>query len=140
MPDLDHYSQLPGDRPSVELIRTSVEACDRAYSPYSAVQVGVTITTESGGVYTGANIENASYGATICAERSALAAAVMHEGAPLTADRIVVVGRPGERFSPCGICRQVIAELAPAAIVHFVYDGRWEAIAANELLPRGFTL
>lgn len=140
MSDLDHYSHLPGDRPPVDLIRSSVEACDRAYSPYSAVDVGVTVTTESGGVYTGANIENASYGATICAERSALAAAVMHEGAPLSADRIVVVGRPGDFFSPCGICRQVIAELAPTATVHFVYDGHWEALPATELLPKGFSL
>lgn len=140
MLDLDYYAGLPGDTPPPELLRSAVGALDRAYSPYSGVQVGVAVETASGATYVGCNIENASYSATVCAERVALGSAVVAEGQPLSPATIVVVGRPDLGFSPCGVCRQVIAELAPDAIVHFVFDHRWEASPITELLPRGFTL
>jgi len=140
MIDLDYYAALPGEGPPPELLRAAVEALDRAYAPYSDVQVGTVVLTDSGSTYQGANIENASYPATVCSERVALGSAVVAEGAPLAAATIVVVGRPDLGFSPCGICRQVIAELAPDATVHFVFDHRWHAAPAGELLPMGFTM
>ena len=138
--DFDYYAGLPGAVPPRELLRAAVDALDHAYSPYSTVQVGCVVATSSGGRYIGANVENASYPATICAERVALTSAVVHETHPLTAATIVVVGRPDLGFSPCGICRQVITELAPDATVHFVFDHHWEAKPASALLPQGFTL
>lgn len=140
MTDLAYFNGLPGDPPPDSLLAVAVDALDRAYSPYSTVQVGVAVATASGGVYVGANIENASYPATICAERVALTAAVVAEGQPLAEPTIVVVGRPDLGFSPCGICRQVISELAPAATVFYVFDHRWHASTVAELLPQGFSL
>lgn len=140
MTDLAHYAALAGATPPEPLLRVAVDALDRAYSPYSTVQVGVAVATASGQVYAGANIENASYPATICAERVALTTAVVAEGQPLADPTIVVVGRPDLGFSPCGICRQVISELAPDATVFYVFDHEWHASTVDELLPRGFSL
>ncbi|MDH3707201.1 MAG: cytidine deaminase [Acidimicrobiia bacterium] len=140
MTDLDYYAGLPGPSPPEHLLRAAVDVLDRAYSPYSTVQVGVAVATGSGEVHVGANIENASYSATICAERVALTSAVVAEGQPLTQPTIVVVGRPDLGFSPCGICRQVISELAPDATVFYVFDHEWQASSVPELLPHGFSL
>ncbi len=100
-------------RPAVDLDRLVAEARrarSRAYAPYSHYAVGAAIVTRRGGLYVGANVENATYGAAICAERSAIAAMVAAGDREPVACAVVTAGpRAG---SPCGICRQVLAEFA----------------------------
>ncbi len=91
-----------------ELIRQAEIAQERAYVPYSNFPVGAAVLTEKGKVYTGCNIECASYGATNCAERTAIFKAVSEGDKEIRT--IAVVGAPGEYTFPCGICRQVIVE------------------------------
>lgn len=109
---------------SKDLIDLAHATLHKAYAPYSGFQVGAAIRSASGGIYFGCNVENASYGLAICAERSALAAAVTAEGAGL---RIVEVAVRAERTgegpngaSPCGACRQALIELGPMALVHYL--------------------
>jgi cytidine deaminase len=101
-----------------KLVTAARAARDRAYAPYSGYKVGAAILTKSGAIFTGANVENATYGATICAERSAVAQMVsMGEREPIAC--AVATGGP-RAGSPCGICRQVLREFArdmPIALV-----------------------
>jgi cytidine deaminase len=90
------------------LLTAAVEARAHAYAPYSGFRVGAAIRTRSGAVYVGCNVENASYGATLCAERAAVAAMVAAGDTEPVACAVVTAGR--ELASPCGICRQVLAE------------------------------
>lgn len=119
-----------------DLIRAARSASERAYIPYSGYPVGAALRATDGRVFTGCNVENASYPATICAERTALVKAVS-EGARMF-DLLVVYTPNGG--SPCGICRQMLYEFAPDLRViltndrdEIAYDG-----ALHELLPRGF--
>lgn len=91
-----------------ELIKTAYSAMKKAYSPYSHFKVGAAILTEDGLIYSGCNVENASYGATICAERCAAMKAVSEEHAIFKA--IAIVSSSEEFTYPCGICRQFLAE------------------------------
>lgn len=122
------------------LIRAARAARDKAYAPYSAFAVGAALLAESGRVYTGANVESASYGATICAERAALAAAVA--AGERRFDMLAVAGG-GSPLTPCGICRQLLSEfLAPGEDLPVVCaaaqgDERLE-ITLRALLPSGF--
>ncbi|PJF35480.1 MAG: cytidine deaminase [Candidatus Thermofonsia Clade 1 bacterium] len=118
------------------LIRLALEMRERAYCPYSRYQVGAALLAEDGALYGGCNVENASYGGTICAERTALVKAVS-EGARRFSALAVATVNGG---SPCGICRQFLYEFAPnlhillvdsAGIVRAEYSLR-------ELLPHGF--
>jgi len=93
-----------------ELIRLALDAQKHAYAPYSSFPVGAAIRTASGVIYGGANVENASYGLTICAERVAASTAVAAGEREFTA--IAVVSRGG--VTPCGACRQFLAEFNPA--------------------------
>lgn len=119
------------------LIGQAIAATQNAYIPYSGYAVGAALRTVAGDVYTGCNIENASYPATICAERTALVKAVS-EGAR-EFDVIVVATRNGG--SPCGICRQMLFEFAPELQVIMVdFDGNIHAQARlNDLLLHGFS-
>lgn len=119
-----------------DLIRAARSASERAYIPYSGYHVGAALRATDGRVFTGCNVENASYPASICAERTALVKAVS-EGAQ-TFDLLVVYTPNGG--SPCGICRQMLFEFAPDLRVvltndhdEVVHDG-----TLNDLLPRGF--
>ncbi len=93
-----------------EYIKQANEILDRAYVPYSKFQVGAVVVDTDGNVYKGINVENASYGLTICAERNAISSAVT-EGMKKI-DLIVITGNTDEPISPCGMCRQVIREFA----------------------------
>jgi len=117
------------------LIQSAREARERAYAPYSNYYVGAAILTESGDVFTGCNIENASYPATICAERVAITKAVSEGYSNFEA--IVVATQNGG--SPCGICRQVMNEFAPDMTVLVVSESEvvYES-TVSELLPDGF--
>jgi cytidine deaminase len=119
-----------------ELIASAIAARERAYAPYSGYKVGAALRTKSGRVYTGCNVENAAYGLAMCAERTAIFKAVSEGERELEA--IAVVTENGG--SPCGACRQVMMEFAPAMTV-IIADTRGQAriTTVRDLLPDGFT-
>ncbi|MGB9739549.1 cytidine deaminase [Chloroflexus sp.] len=120
------------------LIAAALAAQRRAYAPYSQFAVGAAVLTANGHIFSGANIENASYPLTICAERVALFCAHMAAAGPVTA--LAVVTPTPTVASPCGACRQVIFELAPhAQVVLLNADGSDRRFTTPaELLPYGF--
>ena len=121
-----------------ELMEYARNASENAYAPYSGFHVGAALLTSDGTVYTGVNVENASYGATICAERSAVSAAVSDGCREFEA---IAVYSPDGGASPCGICRQVLLEFNDTLRVITCDDGgRLETIELSALLPKGFTL
>lgn len=109
-----------------------------AYAPYSGFKVGAALLTEDGRVYSGVNIENSSYGATICAERTAFVKAISEGEKQFTA---IAVYAEGEEAIPCGICRQFMFEFAPEIMV-ITGTSRDElnVRTLTELLPVGFSL
>lgn len=119
-----------------QLVARAAEARETAYVPYSHFPVGAALLGADGAVYTGCNVENASYGLTICAERNAVAHAVA-EGARRF-DAIAVVTENG--VTPCGMCRQVLAEFGPTMTV-IVADAAGHRRIYNlaDLLPAAFT-
>lgn len=125
----------PGDE---QLIKVAALARERAYAPYSKYRVGAAIRTKRNKVHTGVNVENASYGLTICAERSAAFAAV-GAGEKSDYDTIAVVVDDDRLPSPCGACRQVLHELAPGMrVVLATTGGQRMATTLAELLPDAF--
>lgn len=119
------------------LERAAAEVRDRAYAPYSDYRVGAALLGEDGVIYRGANVENASYGLCLCAERSAVAAAVAAGTKRFRALAVCTAGeRPG---SPCGMCRQVLSEFAPSFPVRCIsVDGGRLETSVRELLPNAF--
>jgi cytidine deaminase len=123
------------------LISAARKALQRAYAPYSNFHVGAAVLTAEGEIFTGCNVENASYGLTICAERSAIFSAVQSTKAPKLAIRAVaVLNGAGVPCSPCGACRQVIAEFASDCVVIFQGQKGLEDSSISDLLPQSFRL
>lgn len=122
-----------------ELVKLAIEAREKAYVPYSKFKVGAAIEMEDGSVFTGCNIENASYGATNCAERTAIFKAVS-EGHTIM-KKIAIVGDMSTYTAPCGICRQVIAEFAAKDIEIVLIKNQDEYLVKTleEILPGAFT-
>lgn len=121
-----------------ELIALATTARDRAYAPYSQFKVGAALLCASGKVFLGCNIENSAYPATICAERCAISAAIAAGEHDFM--RIAVIANSPRPVSPCGICRQVLAELAPSAgVVLANLEGAIEHTTTYDLLPGAFT-
>ena len=112
------------------------EAMERAYAPYSGFRVGAALLAEDGSIYTGCNVENASYGLTICAERAAVANAVVHGARQYRELAIVTEG--SKAVAPCGACRQVLNELSPHLRVVSEADGERREWALADLLPEPF--
>jgi len=121
----------------LELFKTAKIASENAYSPYSGYKVGAAIKTVNGKIFTGSNIENASYGATICAERTAIFKAVSEN--ELAFQSIAIYVQSSKIFPPCGICRQVIAEFCHDLIIIFGNDTEIKKSSLKELLPESFT-
>ena len=117
------------------LVREATQARQRAYAPYSQFPVGAALRTQSGRIYAGCNVENASYGLSVCAERIAIWQAVMAQDLEFAS--IAVVTDIGA--SPCGACRQVMAEFAPEMTV-IIADlaGGYRITTVSELLPDAF--
>ena len=123
-----------------ELLSIAYDAMQKAYAPYSGFKVGAALECRDGTVFTGCNVENASYSATICAERAAVAMAI---GAGHTDFiRIAVVPSEGDDFcTPCGTCRQVLSEFSrDIEVLCARADGRYASYRVSELLPYAFKL
>jgi len=122
-----------------QLIEAARAAARRAYAPYSGFAVGASALGEDGAVYTGCNVENASYGLTLCAERAAIFNAVSHGCRRFQA--LAIYTPTPEPTPPCGACRQVMAEFSPEMEIVCACDGPGRLRASlSSLLPSSFTV
>lgn len=122
-----------------ELIEKAEEARLNAYAPYSDFKVGAAVLTSSGKVFTGANVENASYGLTVCAERVAVLTAVSSKEKEMTT--LVVVTDTSPPAKPCGACLQVIREFSPdCEVICANLSGEVSRHKLRDLLPQAFEL
>lgn len=121
-----------------KLISLAQEMKEKSYSPYSNFRVGAAVLADSGKIYTGTNIENATYGATCCAERTAVFKAVSEGERKI--DAVAIASDMNETIFPCGICRQVIAEFGnrDTKIICTNSNGECEVYRLEELLPKAF--
>ncbi|MGI6093395.1 MAG: cytidine deaminase [Veillonellaceae bacterium] len=120
-----------------KLINAAISARDDAYVPYSGFKVGAAVLTGNGDIYQGCNIENASYGLTNCAERTAIFKAVSEGQTNLKA--IAVAADTEKPVAPCGACRQVIAEFKINKIIMCNLKGEKREVSLEELLPFSFS-
>ena len=120
-----------------QLCELAVAMLERAYVPYSHFPVGAALLCKDGTVFTGCNVENAAYGATVCAERTAIFKAVSEGHREF--DTLVIAGRSDGYCVPCGTCRQVMMEFAPElTVICLNRRGESRKFALRELLPYGF--
>ena len=122
------------------LTKAAKNAMKNAYAPYSGFCVGAAILTAEGKVFAGCNVENASYGMTNCAERTAIFSAIAQRGPSLDIKAVAVTNSKGVACSPCGACRQVIYEFGPDAIVFYQGKNGPAQSHITALLPEGFRL
>ena len=123
----------------IELLKLAKEGMKKSYSPYSKFKVGAALLTDSGNVYVGCNVENSSYGATICAEQSAISKAISEGERGFV--KIAVVSSSDQYTFPCGICRQILSEFMWNGIV--ILEDKVKGIAeynVSDLLPEAFIL
>lgn len=124
-----------------KLINEALEAQKNAYAPYSKFKVGAAILTETGNIYKGCNVENASLGASICAERNAATTAIAQEG-KVRFKAIAIASTSEDPAPPCGICRQFLSEFtdteAPVYLVS-AKSGKTKEFSFGKLIPESFT-
>ena len=118
------------------LVEKAREAMERAYAPYSGFRVGAALLAEDGSVHTGCNVENVSYGLTICAERAAVAGAVVRGMRKYQA--VAIVTEAEGAVAPCGACRQVLTEFSPGMTIVSEGRGGRRAWRLHELIPDAF--
>lgn len=118
----------------------AARAMKNAHAPYSNFRVGSAILLTNGKIYSGCNVENASYGMTNCAERTAIFSAVADLGPKIEIEAVAVINDKGVPCSPCGACRQVIYEFGPDATIVFQGASGPKQAHITELLPEGFRL
>ena len=127
------------DSPPADLVEAAREAFENAWVPYSGFRVGAALRTPQGEIVSGANVENSSYGLSRCAEQSAIQAMATAGGREF--DEIVVYTESSPPSSPCGACRQILAEFSPAARVYMTnHEGEALASTVADLLPGAFRL
>jgi cytidine deaminase len=130
-----------GSAQNKALLRAAKAAMKKAHAPYSKFRVCAAFITTKGEVFSGCNVENASYGLCNCAERTAIFTAVAKLGGKMRIKAIAVTNDQGVPCSPCGACRQVIYEFGPDATVYFLTKkNEWTEVTIAELLPEGFRL
>jgi homotetrameric cytidine deaminase len=123
------------------LYQQAMRVAEQAYAPYSGFRVGAALLLASGEVVTGTNVENVSYGLTICAERSALVQAVSRFGPEIRIEAAAVANLNNAPCPPCGACRQMLAEfILPQAPVVFPVEGGVHSMTFAGLLPMGFAM
>ena len=121
-----------------KLFRLAVEASENAYAPFSNFHVGAALLAKDGRIFTGVNVENSSYGATICAERTAMVKAISEGCREFEA--IAIAGNGGTSW-PCGICRQFMYEFCPQIrVISGENEDELKVYTLKELLPEGFKL
>jgi homotetrameric cytidine deaminase len=125
----------------LSLLDRASQAALHAYAPYSGFRVGAALRLTSGEIVTGANVENASYGLTICAERSAVMRAVSEYGPEIRIDAVAIANLNDAPSPPCGACRQVLSEfiLPDAPVVFSVAEGE-RVMPFREILPLAFEM
>jgi len=123
-----------------KLVAAATRVMKNAHAPYSNFHVGSAILLANGKIFSGCNVENASYGMTNCAERTAIFSAVARLGPKIEIRAVAVTNDRGVACSPCGACRQVIYEFGPDAIVFFRGANGPKRAHITELLPEGFRL
>jgi cytidine deaminase len=123
-----------------KLERAAAKAMKNAHAPYSNFRVGAAILLTNGKTFSGCNVENASYGMTNCAERTAIFSAVAELGPKIEIEAVAVTNDHRVACSPCGACRQVIYEFGPDATVFFQGAAGPKQAHITELLPEGFRL
>ena len=130
------------NRPEFEtLLEQAREAAQNSYSPYSGFRVGAALRLTNGEIVTGANVENISYGLTICAERSALVSAVSRFGPEIRIEAVAVANLNDKASPPCGACRQMLVEfILPDAPVLFPAADGIRTMAFSGLLPMAFEM
>ena len=125
---------------TTQLISQAEAAWKNAYAPYSHFQVGAALLTDEGKIFTGCNVENASYGLTVCAERNVIATAIADEGAEkLKIKAIAIANNRHVPCSPCGACRQVIAEFGTDISIIFLGRDGYQTFTLRQLLPQEFS-
>jgi cytidine deaminase len=123
------------------MLEAATTAAARAYAPYSGFRVGAAVLADDGAVYAGCNVENGSYGLTICAERNAVFRAVAASPRPLALRGILVYTLTTSPTAPCGACRQVLHEFGPRCDVLCLCDGADQIVTTlDKLLPGAFDL
>lgn len=119
-----------------ELIAAATSVRDRAHAPYSGYAVGAAVLASDGRIFVGCNVENASYGLSVCAERHAIAAAVAAGSRNFLGVAVVTQSVPPA--APCGACRQVLAEFGDFPVILAGLDGSPQATTVRDLLPNAF--
>jgi len=121
-----------------DLILKAMQARENSYSPYSNFKVGAALLTKNNKIYLGTNVENCAFGPTNCAERSALFSAISNGEKDFS--KIAIIGSNNDFCYPCGVCRQVILELAPRIeIICAKNENEFEVLNINDLLPKSFS-